>query len=90
MRTKDSLQDKIAEHTETFQEEKADRADIIQNMTRQYKEMQDYLVSKNKELEKKIEKLQDETGLFHLKIINFFIINFFYLNFFTSFSSSWI
>lgn len=76
MRTKDSLQDKIAEHTETFQEEKADRADIIQNMTRQYKEMQDYLVSKNKELEKKIEKLQDETGLLYLTIINFVIINF--------------
>ena len=64
MREKDSFQDAIALHTETFQEEKADRADIVQNMTRQFHEMQEYLISKNKELEQKIAKQQDEIGMY--------------------------
>lgn len=79
MKDKDKLQDDIAQYSEAFQEETADRHDIISNMTRQYKEMQDYLISKNKELEKKIEKLQDETGmLFCVSWIVYFGDNFAY------------
>ena len=62
MKDKDRLQDTIAQHTEEFQEEKADRADIVQNMTRQYKDSQTFLIEKNKELENQIEKMTDQQG----------------------------
>ncbi|KAH7817298.1 uncharacterized protein MONOS_11531 [Monocercomonoides exilis] len=66
MKKKDTLQDKVLDFAEEYNQEKADRHDIVSNMERQYKEMQDYLIQKNKELEQKIEKLQDETAFLHL------------------------
>ena len=72
MKDKDKLQEEIAQHTEEFQEEKADRADIVQNMTRQYKETESYLISKNKELEQQIAKMTDQQGSsFLVSIIRF-------------------
>jgi hypothetical protein len=62
MRDKDGLQEQVVGFSESFHQEKADRYDIVANMTRQYKDMQDYHIQKNAELDKKIEKLQDETG----------------------------
>lgn len=45
-------------------------------MTREYKDMQEFLIKKNNELEEKIQQLQDEMGLsffFNISSINFYI-----------------
>ncbi|KAA6316787.1 MAG: hypothetical protein EZS28_055204, partial [Streblomastix strix] len=55
MKKKNEFHSKVLDFSEQFNQEKADRFDVMQNMTRQYKEMQDYLIVKNTELAKKIE-----------------------------------
>ncbi|KAK2955992.1 hypothetical protein BLNAU_8968 [Blattamonas nauphoetae] len=66
MKQREELQMKVIEETESFHDEKADRRDVMSNMIRQYREMQDYLVQKNTDLEKKIEGIQDEMAYLHL------------------------
>jgi hypothetical protein len=50
-------------------QEKVDRVDIVTAMTREYKDMQEFLILKNNELENKIQKIQDEMGLHPLHFI---------------------
>ena len=64
VRAKNEVESRSEEFAELISTEKADRSDIVASMTRQYKDMQDFLIAKNNELQQKIHKLEDQNGIF--------------------------
>ena len=63
VRAKNEVESRSEEFAELISTEKADRSDIVASMTRQYKDMQDFLIAKNNELQQKIHKLEDQNGI---------------------------
>jgi protein-tyrosine-phosphatase len=64
VRAKNEVESHAFEYKDMIDQEKVDRVDIVTAMTREYKDMQEFLILKNNELENKIQKIQDEMGLF--------------------------
>ena len=64
VRAKNEVESRSEEFAELISTEKADRSDIVASMTRHYKDMQDFLIAKNNELQQKIHKLEDQNGIF--------------------------
>ncbi|KAH7816787.1 uncharacterized protein MONOS_1560 [Monocercomonoides exilis] len=60
VRAKSEVESRVGEFSDLIDSEKGDRSDIVADMTRQYKDMQEFLIAKNNELEQKIQQLQDE------------------------------
>ncbi|KAA6393371.1 MAG: hypothetical protein EZS28_011104 [Streblomastix strix] len=60
VRTKNEVESRVVEYSDLLDHEKGDRSDIVASMTRQYKDMQEFLIAQNNLLEDKIQRLQDE------------------------------